>query len=388
MSSVAGSAIQGFTSMINTGLTNAANRRATEQTNETNYKIAHEVNELNAALAHEQNDWNYNMWLEENKYNSPKQQVDRLMKAGLSPAAAVQAIEGAGNASALQSADLANQQIPAPQVAPHYDFDFPSILGIMREALQVRKEAAEAEMAETDRDYRPELLLLNSDILRADLERKKLDYQQAYESFPYTLRSLQYKVASDKYLPELQEEEVRKRRAERQMLKMNLKRAKQEFEWVEKLKPVELKKLQAEIDEIFSSKKLKDAQTELVGAQTSEVEASTENIKEQKSGITAESKIKQFEAVLKRYGSPESQAERVGVFVAEDILSPYSYSKALFGLRDYVKYGNQLLWLDPYTRDFLFYYWDDGKKNAAPLGVGTLGGIKEVTDALKGKSGK
>lgn len=94
-----GTAVSGIAGAIGTGV--AANK---------NLKAVRETNAANLALAREQNDWNMMMWNKENEYNSPAAKLARLQAAGLNPL--FYGLDGAGTASSLQSADLANQQAP------------------------------------------------------------------------------------------------------------------------------------------------------------------------------------------------------------------------------------------------------------------------------------
>lgn len=53
--------------------------------NQAAFKTAMATAQYNAALAKQQNDWNIAQWHRENEYNSPSQQVQRLMAAGINP---------------------------------------------------------------------------------------------------------------------------------------------------------------------------------------------------------------------------------------------------------------------------------------------------------------
>ena len=104
------------TNTANVNATNQANREIAEATNAANIQMNEANNAANRELAELQNDWNLQQWQRENQYNSPSAQMERLVSAGLNPAAAASAVTG-GNASSLQSAPLANQS--ASRIDPY-----------------------------------------------------------------------------------------------------------------------------------------------------------------------------------------------------------------------------------------------------------------------------
>ena len=96
------------TNTANVNATNEANRQIAEATNKANVEMNEANNAANRELAELQNAWNLEQWQRENEYNSPAAQMERLISAGLNPAAAAAAVTN-GNAASLQSAPLANQ---------------------------------------------------------------------------------------------------------------------------------------------------------------------------------------------------------------------------------------------------------------------------------------
>lgn len=87
--------------------TNATNERIARETNETNLAINEANNKANLELANQQNAWNIEQWNRENAYNDPAAQMARYQAAGIN---ANNANVSAGDASHLESAELANQQ--------------------------------------------------------------------------------------------------------------------------------------------------------------------------------------------------------------------------------------------------------------------------------------
>lgn len=98
---------------------NNSNANKVEQgqldTNKTNLQIARETNDLNLQLAEKQNQWNIEQWNRENEYNSPVHQMELYKAAGLNPALSQGSFVAANN---IQSANLANQQLPQPLENP------------------------------------------------------------------------------------------------------------------------------------------------------------------------------------------------------------------------------------------------------------------------------
>lgn len=88
--------------------TNKANKEIAESLNNANLQISRETNSANQNLAAQQNQWNIDQWNRENAYNSPKNQVKRLLAAGINPSL-VGGVGNTGNSSHLESSELANQ---------------------------------------------------------------------------------------------------------------------------------------------------------------------------------------------------------------------------------------------------------------------------------------
>lgn len=89
----------------------AMSAESNEYAAQKSLQATRETNETNLQLAREQNDWNYDMWQKTNEYNTTANQLARWTAAGLNPNSfASQASPVA--ADNIQSADLANQQVP------------------------------------------------------------------------------------------------------------------------------------------------------------------------------------------------------------------------------------------------------------------------------------
>lgn len=74
-------------------------------------KGVRETNAANLQLAREQRDWDLAQWNRENEYNSASAQLARWQAAGFSPQSFT-GVGSPGDAAALESPDMANQQAP------------------------------------------------------------------------------------------------------------------------------------------------------------------------------------------------------------------------------------------------------------------------------------
>ena len=80
---------------------------AQSSANKTNLQIARETNAQNYKIFQEQMAYNTDMWNKQNEFNLPKNQVQRLLAAGINPAA----VFGTGSVSEAGS-------LSAPQAIP------------------------------------------------------------------------------------------------------------------------------------------------------------------------------------------------------------------------------------------------------------------------------
>ena len=97
----------GISSIISAGIGAASARSASKKY----LQGVRETNETNLQLAREQQAWDLAQWNRENEYNSAAAQLQRWQKAGFSPQSFLGNTD-VGNAAALQSPSLANQQAP------------------------------------------------------------------------------------------------------------------------------------------------------------------------------------------------------------------------------------------------------------------------------------
>lgn len=166
---------------------------------------------------------------------------------------------------------------------------------------------------------------------------------------PYSLRKLQYDVKSSKNLTDIQRLTMKEQ-------KINLKLAKQNYGFLEKWNDEKLReigenikktiaeaaKVRQEQQESQSREDLNKAQASLAEEQGQLVEQQTENAKKEGKGIDLKNQAQIVENALKKAGSPESAAVRVGVMVENGLLPPYMVSRYLWHARDYVETGGRI----------------------------------------------
>ena len=97
----------GISSIISAGIGAASAHSASKKY----LQGVRETNETNLQLAREQQAWDLAQWNRENEYNSVASQLRRWQEAGFSPQSFIGNTD-VGNAAALQSPSLANQQAP------------------------------------------------------------------------------------------------------------------------------------------------------------------------------------------------------------------------------------------------------------------------------------
>ena len=85
--------------------------------NQTNLQIARENNQAQRELFHEQMAYNTDMWNKQNQYNLPVNQVQRLLAAGINPAAVY------GNGTMSEAGQLTAPNAPNLQQAHVSPYD-------------------------------------------------------------------------------------------------------------------------------------------------------------------------------------------------------------------------------------------------------------------------
>ena len=150
--------------------------------NSQNLTIARETNAMNRELFNRQLAFQEDMFNKTNAYNLPKNQVQRLLDAGINPAFVM------GNGSMSQASALSSPGAPSMQGATMRPYDFGALSGSFNQGISAMMSASQSRKldAETQRinSLRPhEIAMLEHQArgqgYQADLARTELIYQQA-----------------------------------------------------------------------------------------------------------------------------------------------------------------------------------------------------------------
>lgn len=182
--------------------------------NQTNLQIARENNQAQRELFHEQMAYNTDMWNKQNQYNLPVNQVQRLLAAGINPAAVY------GNGTMSEAGQLTAPNAPNLQQAhaSPYDFDFSGVGQAVNSYYQnqlvnAQKKKTSAETAHTEfmtlegnKKLLPTLEFLQNQAKKegvlGDIARSQLAYAQ--DSYYWNLKQLRNEVRAqdnqDRYM--------------------------------------------------------------------------------------------------------------------------------------------------------------------------------------------
>lgn len=158
--SLIGAGIGGGSSLLSGILTNKANSSEARKNREW------QTNERLAAQ-----EWNEKMWNMENEYNDPSAQLQRMMDAGINPAAAAQAIAGAGSeAGSVNSVGFGSGAQATMQDPSNLFSQF--VGNATTQVLSNQKLKAEANIAQSDADNRPKYNELALQNMQKDIDKK------------------------------------------------------------------------------------------------------------------------------------------------------------------------------------------------------------------------
>ena len=276
----------------------AATMAATQSANNTAIKTTAATNKANKELAEQQNEWNLQQWHRENAYNHPAEQAKRLKEAGLSDAAAAQAVSG-GQASSLQSANLANQVAPpAPQIPDLSGLDSMNIIGIARQLEALRKESADADITETNAKWQDEIVFTDLDARRVAVKATADANSRANELHPYRLQQDYYKAKSDKvYVGYL--------KSQKRLANLNCDKVQQEISVFMKKSQAEIDEMAARIENLGKQGKVLDAQHENIQANTAKTNQETTNLKKEEKLKELEIDAKELQNIMSQTGLPQ-----------------------------------------------------------------------------------
>lgn len=108
--------------VASTAMTNSSNEEMNEEnigmqreTNALNAELQREANAQNYKMFQEQNEFNLDMWNKQNAYNDPKEQVRRLLAAGINPSAGFGQSAQAGSLTSANAPNMVAPQMVAPK---------------------------------------------------------------------------------------------------------------------------------------------------------------------------------------------------------------------------------------------------------------------------------
>ena len=177
---------------------------SSKSANQTNLQIARENNQSQRELFHEQMAYNTDMWNKQNQYNLPVNQVQRLLAAGINPAAVY------GNGTMSEAGQLTAPNAPNLQqahVSP-YDFDFSGVgqavnAYYQNQLINEQKKKTAAETKHTEfmtlegnKKLLPTLEFLQNQAKKegvlGDIARSQLAYAQ--DSYYWNLKHLRNEI--------------------------------------------------------------------------------------------------------------------------------------------------------------------------------------------------
>lgn len=162
-------AITGGSSVLGSLVSGIFNSSAQRRANKLQVQLAKEQNAFNERMLDKQNAFNLDMWNKENEYNSPTAQVQRMLAAGLNPAA----LAGSSGQSGL-STNMPQSESFSPAALPNIvpETGFGDAIGNMSSQFvnmaAAFKSLTETKGQEIDNANKDAMLKATIDKLRAD----------------------------------------------------------------------------------------------------------------------------------------------------------------------------------------------------------------------------
>lgn len=369
----------------------AATMAATQSANNTALKTTIATNKANKELAEQQNEWNRQQWEDSNAYNHPAEQAKRLKEAGLSDAAAAQAVSG-NTASPLQSANLANQVAPpAPQVPNINGMFTDNVIGLARQLVALKKENADAQISETNASFQPEMLFTKIQAQQAAYDVTVQQIMHEGKMFPYRFAQGYYKTKTDKAYADnvhlfIKQQELNVKQMQQQVDSFWRNNDINYAKSVQELKNLfqQGKNLEKEGENIDADTNLKKSQTAANYANVDKINAETQNIKDANEGVKANSRIQQVQAVLAENGYPDYFQQRVAALMSSGQMSDDQCLKFIESIgntqnlhRDAAE-GNAELW------QYYLEVFDEGWKSSIDKATGVVGKGLDVIGKVAG----
>lgn len=142
------------------------------------------TNKTNLLLAEKQNQWNIDMWNRTNEYNTPSNQLNLLMDAGLNPLMFGEHLSNVSPSSTIQSANLANQ-IPDTASPALYAQAANQFMQSQVQAMDYYLKSRQLDQEDRRLDQQDTLIgqsgrRLESDLSTAEHTRKQIDQNIEY----------------------------------------------------------------------------------------------------------------------------------------------------------------------------------------------------------------
>lgn len=391
-------------SIIGAGIGASSNNSSSDKA----LQATRETNEANAQLAEKQNQWNIDQWNRENEYNHPREQVQRLRQAGLSSAAAAQAVQGIP-AGSVQSAELANQQAPDPSA-----FNQQSVLGemlksadvmsLVRGIQDVKRNDIQNKMLQNEEEFQRPFLFSRLDRETWANLMAQRDLYEAGKTWKYRKKSIiadyQNKVIRNNY-----------EQLGVQIQALTYEKIAEELSFFRDTKDLQIDKLSAELGKIVADTRSTELDNDLHDVRKRGMQLDNQLTSEQietekvdREGKKIQNKIAELDEILKRHGCPDSMSGKLAAFIDENKmtvdqvksflgeLNSLSYFQQDNGTLPFrTKWGSEYVIRDrkitPLTRKFIerdllgdTSDWSDQVKKA--LGIGIQGAA--LYGAVKG----
>lgn len=190
---VAAAIVAGVASAASAGI-NAASQSSANYANKNaaqlNYDAQLATNGANERIAQENRNYNTQMWEKQNAYNDPSAQVQRFLRAGINPQAALGGISQGNVASQIAQSDIPAQT--APQFNYHeqpVNYDFTGVGNAMLQALQLKQQmaASNSQINYTNAKAEYEWQSLHSRLQMAvnSAQKGTVEYQQAKRNLDF-----------------------------------------------------------------------------------------------------------------------------------------------------------------------------------------------------------
>lgn len=316
-----GSIIGNVLNVMNNENANYANAKIARMNNRYNLAIARETNAANLNLAREQNEFNLNQWKLNNAYNDPANQMRRNVAAGMSRAAAAQAVSGVPS-SPVQSADLSVMGQPAPaqpySVNPsQFDFSGLDMIGMMRQIQALKQDKITTDKMEMEHHYDPSRLLTMSQLQQYQLEEVKNRVEAFRKEFPYRFDMLKNDAAKSFF-------DVISSRLEVKNMKLKLKQSREELGFLREMRPFQIKQAFVDLNNSLQDFENKKKQGEVLD------QTITSNY---------------VKSAFDKYGGvPDSFAGTMAIAIMEGIIKPEDVERNIDNFTNIIKYLRQGLW--------------------------------------------